>query len=75
MDIASGWAGAGSSHSSVQNWSPVGREAPMQGLLTHLQESVDLLLFVTIHIPFLKELEVGDKTPTWPDIPTGNIPR
>lgn len=30
-----------------------------------LQERVDLLLFLPVHISFLKELEIGDEAPTW----------
>lgn len=33
-----------------------------------LQEGEDLLLLGPVHIPFLEELEVGDKATTWPDI-------
>lgn len=40
---------------------------------THLQESVDLLFFLPVHISFLKELEVRDKAPTWSDIPVRNV--
>lgn len=36
-----------------------------------LQESVELLLFVPVHIPFLKELEIRDEAPTRPDILEG----
>lgn len=37
---------------------------------THLQKGEDLLLLGPIHIPFLKQLEVGNKAISWPDIPT-----
>lgn len=40
-------------------------------LPTHLQERVELLLFLPVHISFLKELEIGDKAPTWSHIPGG----
>lgn len=38
---------------------------------THLQERVELLLFLPVHISFLKELEVGDEAPTRSDMPRG----
>lgn len=37
---------------------------------THLQEGEDLLLLGPVHIPFLEQLEVGNKATTWPDVPT-----
>lgn len=52
-----------------------GREAPPRWLLTHLQESVELLLFVPIHISLLKELEIRDEATTWSDIPAGSVLR
>lgn len=36
---------------------------------TYLQEGENLLLLGPIHIPFLEELEVGDKATPWPDMP------
>lgn len=43
-------------------------------LHTHLQERIELLLFLPVHISFLKEFEIRDEAPTWPDIPARNIP-
>lgn len=37
---------------------------------THLQEGEDLLLLGPVHIPFLEQLEVGNKATSWPDVPT-----
>lgn len=45
----------------------------MAWLCTHLQERVELLLFLPIHIAFLKQLEIGGEAPTWSNIPKRNI--
>lgn len=37
---------------------------------THLQEGEDLLLLGPVHVPFLEQLEVGNKATSWPDVPT-----
>lgn len=49
------------------------RSAGQLWLRTHLQERVELLLFLPVHIPFLKELEIGDKAPARSDMPTRNV--
>lgn len=41
----------------------------MAWLCTHLQECVELLLFLPVHIAFLKQLEVGGEAPTRSNIP------
>lgn len=41
-------------------------------VVTHLQEGKDLLFFLSIHIPFLKELKIGDKATTWTHMPAMN---
>lgn len=40
-------------------------------LPTHLQERVELLLFLPVHISFLKELEIRDEAPTRSHVPGG----
>lgn len=42
------------------------------GVVTHLQEGKDLLFFLSIHIPFLKELKIGDKATTGTHMPAMN---
>ena len=41
-------------------------------MFTNLQEGKDFLFFFSIHIPFLKELKIGNKATTWTYIPAMN---
>ena len=81
-EIGAGWQKPGLRVTRTQSGFGLSRangshaEPPLQrGLHTHLQERVDLLLLLPIHISFLKELEVGDEAPTWSDMPTRNVLR
>lgn len=73
MGLVSAWAGAGSGCSPVQSQCHWAERLLQRWLCTYLQECVELLLFLPIHIAFLKELEIGDEAPTWSDIPTRNV--
>lgn len=55
-------------------WGPkqLGGGGFLQITHAHLQESVELLFFLPVHISFLKELEVRHKAPTWPNVPGRN---
>lgn len=53
---------------SQQQWA---EGLPQRWPCTHLQERVDLLFFLSVHISFLKELEIGDVASTWSDMPRG----
>lgn len=47
--------------------------APRRGRwCSHLEEGVELLLFLPVHITFLKELEVRHEAPAWPDVSAWN---
>lgn len=58
--------------SPVQSWH--GAEQRLQRWpSTHLQECVELLLFLPVDISFLKQLEVGNIAPTGSYMPRRNV--
>lgn len=63
--LVSAWAGA------LSGWSPGRSQRQWGWQCTHLQERVELLFLLPVHISFLKELEIGDEASAWSDVPRG----